>query len=94
MHYYYAGTNRVEGTDLGVVEFHKRLLNLVQRPLAVGFVFKPVAWMSDVKDRPDAQRLLFEDGILKPLVEGTRNKIEHREPSADNPDDLRRYRDA
>jgi hypothetical protein len=94
LHFAYVGTNQVEDTGLSVVEFHKALMKKAQKHLAVGFVFKPVAWLSDVKDRPEAQRLLFEDGILRPLVEETRNKIEHQKPSADNPDKLRRYREA
>jgi hypothetical protein len=94
LHYVYAGTNLVEGTDVSVVKFHEQLLNKVQHPLSVGFVFKPVAWMSNVKERPEAQRLLFEAGVLKPLVDRTRSKIENRKPLADNADNMKRYRDA
>jgi hypothetical protein len=93
-HFVFVGTNQVEDTGLTAVEFHKALMKKAQERLAVGFVFKPVAWLSDVKDRPDAQRLLFEDGVLRPLVDGTRNKIQNRNPLADNADNLRRYRDA
>jgi hypothetical protein len=93
-HYVYVGTNQVEDTGLSAVEFHKALMQKAQHRLAMGFVFKPVSWLSDVSDRPDAQRLLFEDGILRPLVEDTTNKIAQVKPSADNPDNLRRYRNA
>jgi len=89
LHYSYAGSNLVEGTDKSVVDFHKQLLTAVQHPLAVGFIFKPVAWMSHVKDRPDAQRILFEDGVLKPLVEDTRAKMELRKPPVENPGNSR-----
>ncbi|HTA28929.1 MAG TPA: type VI secretion protein IcmF/TssM N-terminal domain-containing protein, partial [Candidatus Cybelea sp.] len=94
LHYVYVGTNQVEETGLNVVEFHRALMKKAQQRLAVGFVFRPISWLSDVKERPDAQRLLFEDGVLRPLVERTRNKIEHVKPAAENPDNLRRYRDA
>jgi IcmF-related N-terminal domain len=94
LHYIYIGTNQVDETGLNAVEFHRALMKRAQQRLAVGFVFKPISWLSDVKERPDAQRLLFEDGVLRPLVEGTRNKIENRPPANDNPDNLRRYRDA
>jgi hypothetical protein len=94
LHYTYVGSNQVEDTGLSAVDFHKELMLKAQKHLAVGFVFKPVSWLSDVKDRPEAQRLLFEDGVLRPLVEGTRNKIANRKPATENPDNLRRYRDA
>jgi len=94
LHYTYAGSNVVEGTGLSAVEFHKALMQKTQHRLALGFIFMPVSWLSDVRERPEAQRLLFEDGVLRPLVDDTRIKIQRVKPSADNPDNLRRYRDA
>jgi len=89
-----AETNLVAGTKLSVVAFHRWLLNGGQRPLAKG-VFRPVAWLlSDVNQRPEAQRLLFEDGILKPLVDNTRMKMTNKPPLAGNPDSLKRQRGA
>jgi hypothetical protein len=94
----YTGTNLVEvtGGDLTLVEYHRRLSELAGQPLTVGLIFKPVYWagLRGAKDRPLAQRILFEHGVLKPLVVQTRNKIQRKELDAANPQAVERHREA
>ena len=80
-HFAYAGDDPVPGTGLSVVQYQQRLMEITQKRLSVGWIFKPIAWLSSGKDmnRPEAQRLLFEGGVLKPLVLQTRAKMEHQD---------------
>jgi hypothetical protein len=94
-HYAYAGTNVVPGTGkLTLPEYHARLAQIASKKLSVGWIFKPVQWIAPggTTDRKAAQRILFEQGVLKPLIVETRNKIS-RDPG-DGPESLARYRSA
>ena len=86
-HFSYEGTNLIPGPDnLTLVEYQTRLKNIAARKLSVGLIFKPLAWtgIGNVNDRPEAQQLLFESAVLKPLVFQTRWKMESRTPTPEN----------
>jgi len=80
----YAGTNQevqVGARTLSVVAYHQRLKSVVSKPLSVSFIFKPLTWfgIGPGTERKVAQRILFDHGVLQPLLEGTKAKLE-REP--------------
>ena len=77
-HYSYGGSNIVAGTDKTVIDYQRGLQDIVEKGFSVGWIFKPVSWMSKVGKRPEAQALLFEGGVLKPLIADTRNKMVNR----------------
>src|SRR6185369_16773434 len=76
-HFVYRGTHPVEGTKLTVVEYHRELRKAVTNNLAGGWIFKPISWIGRNFDttRQDSQRILFEAGVLRPLIQGTRTKM-------------------
>ena len=77
--YQYGGTNMVPGLPgVTVVQYQQHLKEIVEKRLPVPWIFKPIAWMIPGKDlkRPDAQREMFEGGVLRPLVWGTWAKME------------------
>lgn len=78
------------------VEYQTRLKEMVEKPLPISWVFKPMSWASSGKDlnRTKAQEAIFVNGVLKPLVTGTRNKIMHVDLSPDDPKAIARYREA
>lgn len=83
----YAGTNQevqVGTRTLSVVDYHQRLKSVVSKPLSVSFIFKPLSWfgIGPGGERKTAQRVLFDHGVLRPLVEGTKSKMS-REPDAE-----------
>jgi hypothetical protein len=93
-HCSYQGTNLIPGADnLTEVEYQKRLKDVASQKLSVGLIFKPLVWMGigKVRDRAEAQRMVFEDAVLKPLIVQTRRKMENVPPTADN---LERHRQA
>jgi hypothetical protein len=65
------------GVKLSVEACHQRLKNLAMSPLPIRWVFKPVMWFRSAQemDRPLGQRILFERGVLQPLLENTRVKL-------------------
>ena len=82
----FAGTNqevKVGSRSMSAVEYHQRIKSVVAKPLSVSWVFKPLSWfgIGPGNERKDAQRVLFDHGVLKPLVEGVRGKM-GREPDA------------
>ncbi|MSU57592.1 MAG: hypothetical protein EXS35_05335 [Pedosphaera sp.] len=93
----YSGTNIVEVADNPtVLEFHSRLKKKIEGGFSVPFIFKPAVWigMGEVKNRDDAQRVLFERGVLTPLIGASRRKMIEVAPRNDDPASLRRHRDA
>ena len=93
-HFSYEGTNNIEGLDnLTLVEYQKRLKDIAAKKLSISWIFKPLAWLGigKVKDRPEAQRLLFENAVLKPLILHTRRKMETVVPT---PENLEHHREA
>lgn len=90
--YAYGGTNLVADKRT-LLQYHKDLKRDVDKRLEVSWIFKPMAWVNtgNVRQRSDAQRLLFEASVLKPLVTQTRSKMSRVEPT---PASMARYRDA
>jgi hypothetical protein len=89
----YAGANTVKGTKYPVVQFHQQLRDLVSKNLSGGWFFKPVSLVGRNvnKARRDTARLLFEAGVLRPLVYNSREKMLTKEPA---PAEINRHRDA
>lgn len=77
--YSYGGTNEIETPSgrLPVGKFHHDTMKLVQNPISVPWVFKFAATFSGSinEARRDAQRVLFEAGVFRPLVHGVRTKM-------------------
>ena len=93
----YQGQAELPGANgMSEVQYQARLKQMVEKPLAISWVFKPMSWLSSGKDlnRKKAQETIFLNGVLKPLVAGTRNKIMHVDLSPDDPRAVARYRDA
>jgi len=97
----YAGTDleiKVGDEKLSVVQYHQRLKELVSRPLAMSWIFKPLSWirLSQVtdKDRKMAQRILLEHGVLKPLLVQTRNKMQAGKLDPTDSKAVQRHREA
>jgi len=86
----------VPGLGLTVVGYHQRLMELTEKPLAVSWVFKPMTWFSSGRDmnRKEAQRLLLEGGVLRPLVARTREKMIHQTSLPADPVLVALHRDA
>lgn len=89
----YGGTNLVPGTDKSLIQYHKELKQVAGKPLSVSWIFKPMSWFNagSIKNRPEAQRLIFEASVLKPLVERTQSKLSRADPA---PGSLLRHKNA
>jgi len=77
--YGYGGTTPIK-TPSGTITtgtFHSDTMRMVQKPLAVPWIFRFAATFSaSINDaRRAAQRVLFEAGVLRPLVDGTRKRM-------------------
>jgi hypothetical protein len=95
-HYTFAGSNLVNAPGkLNLVQYHRWLKDRVTNDLAVSFIFKPMQWVGagKITRRPEAQRILFEGSVVKPLVDLTRNKMISQPPPA-NAAALARHGDA
>ena len=95
--YLYAGDEPVPGLGkMTLVEYQKKLRQTADKRLKVGLIFKPLSWMRRGKDegRPQAQRLLFEDAVLKPLIFRTRDKMQAPDSGLKNAEALNRHREA
>ena len=77
--YVYNGRTTIETpkgtTDTG--KFHRDTMDLVRRDIHVPWIFRFAAtFAADINaNRRTAQRVLFEAGILRPLVDGARQKM-------------------
>jgi hypothetical protein len=94
----YTGTNVFQAgkRQLSVVEYHQRLRDTVQHKFSVGFIFKPMVWLGfgEVRNRPEAQRVLFEGGVVRPLVRRTREKMTSDAPPPQDSAGINRHKDA
>lgn len=63
-------------------QFHERLGALAAAPLNISVVFRPLSrfGVEIDRDRKRAQRIVFEGGVIKPLVEAARGKMESTSP--------------
>lgn len=68
---------RVGLASVPLSRFHGDLLGMNQQPIAIPWVYRPVATLTSDLDakRRRAERVLFEASVLKPLVEAARRKI-------------------
>ncbi|MBV9489692.1 MAG: hypothetical protein JO069_08215, partial [Verrucomicrobia bacterium] len=64
--------------DLSLADFHDALRILASNPLGVPWIFRPFTfWGSDPdRDRDRTQRILFETGVVKPVLEAARKKMQ------------------
>ncbi len=62
---------------LTLEQFHQRLRELSEKPLRVGWVFRPIAGFGVEidRDRQRAQRVVFEDSVISPLLQAARQKM-------------------
>jgi hypothetical protein len=67
---------------LSITDFHEALRELAAKPLNIPWVFGLFTHASDNPDqeRHHAQRTLFEDSVLKPLLDATRQKMSEPNP--------------
>ena len=91
---YTGGTNWGDGKK-PIDQFHQDLRKIVTTKLSGGWIFKPVSWLGrNVKaDRVEAQRILFDASVLKPLIEGTRSKMMNITPEGSS-EALAQHKDA
>jgi len=77
--YSYAGMNEIETPSgrLPVGRFHYDTMTLVQKEITVPWIFRFAATFSGSinEARRAAQRVLYEAGVLRPLVHGVRTKM-------------------
>ncbi len=80
--YQYQGASPL--LDTNVVGYQEELMTIIKEGLPVGWIFRPLAQFSKVKNRPEAQRLIFEGAVINPLVEETRVKMANSDKPAPN----------
>ena len=70
--------------NLTIAEFHSALRELASQPLGVPWIFQPFTLVgkNPDRDRQTAQRILFENGVIKPLLDATRQKMSQADPNA------------
>lgn len=95
LRYAYGGSNTIAvgGAQPTLIQFNQLLSRVAATNFPVPFIFKPMVWMglSQVRNRPAAQREIFEMSVLRPLVLKTQAKMRTTEPSAAS---LGHHRDA
>jgi IcmF-related N-terminal domain len=69
--------NLFDGGGKSLVNFHGTLRDLTERPLQISALFRPFYRIVGNFDaqRKQAQRIVFEGSVVKPLLEATRQKI-------------------
>jgi hypothetical protein len=76
----YKGNETVEG-DVTLVAFHDRLRQLATADFVTSWVYRPMLWWFDLGgtskkgDRIQAQRIVFEGGVVSPLVKAARGRM-------------------
>ena len=81
----------VEGKLKNFGEFHAALRRLVEKPLPDNRLIPDLARNYN-RNSKDAQRIVFEGGVVKPLIEAAQQKI--ASDAATDPESLRRQTDA
>jgi len=71
-----------QGETLSLVQYHAALRELAAEPLNVPFIFRLFSYAGDDPDRErqHAQKVLFEDSVVKPLLDATRRKMSQTNP--------------
>jgi len=69
--------NLFDGGGKSLVNFHSALRDLTEKPLQISAVFRPFYRFVGNFDaeRKQAQRIVFEGSVVKPLLEATRQKM-------------------
>jgi hypothetical protein len=69
--------NLFDGGGKSLVNFHATLRDLTEKPLQISAVFRPFYPIVGNLDaeRKQAQRIVFEGSVVKPLLDATRQKI-------------------
>ena len=67
---------------LSIADFHEALRELASKPLQIPLIFSLFAHSGTDPDRgrQHAQRVLFEDSVVKPLLDATRQKMSEPNP--------------
>ncbi|MBV9272282.1 MAG: hypothetical protein JO333_00160 [Verrucomicrobia bacterium] len=70
--------------SLSLTDYHSALRELAAESLAVPLVFRvfAVGGSDPDRDRQRAQRILFEDSVVKPLLDATRRKMSESSPDS------------
>jgi hypothetical protein len=76
--------------------FHSTLRDLSAKPLNISFVFRPLArfGVEIDRDRPRAERVVFEGGVIKPLLDAARAKMSDTAPDPNARAEMARQREA
>ena len=70
---------QVDNKLVSLGQFHAKLVELAQKPLKKNFMFPGLADKYN-RNSHKAQRIVFESGIVRPLIEATREKMLREEP--------------
>ncbi len=76
--YQYNGDEAIDSSSGAntLAEFHRKLRDISATAIPIGFVFRPLAHFFHLEgDRKKAQRVVFEGSVVKPLVNGDRDRI-------------------
>jgi hypothetical protein len=71
-------TLSVDGKQVSLGEFHAKLRDLAEKPLKKSLWFPGLADKYN-RNRHNAQRIVFEAGVVRPLIEASRQKMLHGE---------------
>lgn len=90
-----SSTNLIDGRQ-SLAAYQRNLMDVVNQGFSVGWIFKPASWLfrRGVYDRPEAQRVVFEAGVLNPLVLQTQIKMGRTNAIPRDPAAVDRHRDA
>ena len=68
----------VGNEKMKLAEYHRRLAELAKSDINIPWVFKPVGQLVSQANakRKSAQRIVYEGGVVKPLVQAARSKVE------------------
>jgi IcmF-related N-terminal domain len=69
-------TKTVDGKQVTLGEFHAKLRELAEKPMKKSMFFPLLADRYN-KNRHNAQRIVFEAGVIRPLMEASRQKMTH-----------------
>ncbi len=73
----YKGDQPVSPVDkMTLSEYHSKIRELCEKDIEIGWIFRPMARFTRLEgDRKKAQRILFEGGVINPLVKETRRMM-------------------
>jgi len=84
----YLGDQPVDGfTEKSLVDVHASLQSIATRPINTGWVFKPLAGMTNIKDdRIKAQHIVFNASVVTPVLTAARQRMQNADTtSAEDP---------